>query len=147
MARVHFWEKPGCAGNARQKARLAAGGHELIVHDLLGEPWTADRLAAFLGDLPPAAWFNRAAPRVRSGEIVPEALDRTEALALLLAEPLLIRRPLMEVDGSRRVGFDEADIAAWIGLDAPAGAGPVGEGCPRDTTAHPPCPTPEARAE
>ena len=35
MADVIFWEKPGCAGNARQKALLAAAGHRLKVRDLL----------------------------------------------------------------------------------------------------------------
>ena len=139
MVRVDFWEKPGCGGNARQKARLRASGHEVIEHDLLAEPWTAERLSAFFGDLPPAAWFNRAAPKVKSGEIVPEALDAAAAMALLLGEPLLIRRPLMRIGEDRLVGFDEAAVDARIGL-APVAA-PVGEGCPKGEAAAP-CPPP-----
>jgi len=139
MTRLYFWEKPGCAGNAKQKALLRQAGHRLLVRSLLDEPWTAQRLLAFLGDLPVAAWFNGAAPRVKSGEIDPAALDRDTALALLLAEPLLIRRPLMErEDGERMVGFDSARVAAWIGLadDAPQ----LGEGCAAAST---PCPVEE----
>lgn len=133
MASLTFWEKPGCGGNARQKALLAAAGHGLAVKSLLAEPWTAVRLLEFLDSLPVAEWFNLAAPRVKSGEVDPARVSREEALALLLAEPLLIRRPLMELadapadQAPRMVGFDTARVAAWIGLALAAPA--VGEGC------------------
>lgn len=127
MTHLHFHEKPGCGGNARQRALLEAAGHTLERHDLLTTPWTRERLLHFLGPLPVAQWFNRAAPRVRSGELQPEALDADTALALLLAEPLLIRRPLMQRadDASVQVGFDADAVHAWIGLQpgsVPAGA-------------------------
>ena len=122
MAHIVFFEKPGCAGNAVQKARLLAAQHTLEVKDLLTWPWTRDTLLSFLAPLPVPDWFNRAAPAVKSGEVVPEQLSADDALALLLAQPLLIRRPLMAVDESRRVGFDTALVHAWVGLgeDAPA---------------------------
>lgn len=116
MATVLFWEKPGCAGNARQKALLAASGHEVSARDLRAEPWTAARLRPFFGDRKVAEWFNRNSPRLRSGEVRPEALDEQAALDLMLADPLLIRRPLLQVDERREAGFDQALIAAWIGL-------------------------------
>lgn len=120
MVHLVFYEKPGCGGNARQKALLSAAGHTLEVRDLLNWPWTSESLLAFLRPLPVAQWFNRAAPRIKSGELDPEAVDRETALQLLLAEPLLIRRPLLEYAGELRVGFDGADIDAWIGLGADA---------------------------
>jgi nitrogenase-associated protein len=130
MTHVVFYEKPGCGGNAKQKAWLESAGHTLDVRSLLAWPWTADSLLAFLAPLPVAEWFNRAAPRVKSGEVVPEQLDRDTALALLLAEPLLIRRPLMEADGRKLVGFEPNAVAAW--LDSPSLAeldGRRTEGC------------------
>lgn len=120
MAHLVFYEKPGCGGNARQKALLLAAGHTLEVRDLLSWPWTSQALLAFLEPLPVAQWFNRAAPRIKRGELVPDALNAEQALPLLLAEPLLIRRPLLECAGERRVGFDGAEIDAWIGLNADA---------------------------
>lgn len=116
MAHIIFFEKPGCGGNERQKRWLLDAGHRLTVRSLLAEPWTADALLDFLDPLPVADWFNRAAPRVKNGEVQPESLCRTEALALLLAEPLLIRRPLMRVGEERRVGFDPPAVDRWIGL-------------------------------
>lgn len=143
MTALLFYEKPGCGGNARQKTALLAAGHTLQVRSLLAEPWTRDSLLAFLAPLPVAQWFNRAAPRVKSGEVQPEALDAEAALALLLAEPLLIRRPLMQRldDASRCVGFDTAEVAAWVGL-TPAGTARASlEGC-ASPVEH--CPTPTA---
>ena len=34
----------------------------------------------------------------------------------MLAAPILIRRPLLEVDGRRRAGFDADNLEAWLGL-------------------------------
>jgi nitrogenase-associated protein len=116
MAVVTFYEKPGCKGNLRQKTLLAAAGHTVQARNLKTEAWTAERLLAFLGTLPVAEWFNRAAPAVKAGEIEPESLGVEAALHLLLDNPLLIRRPLMESDGERRVGFDVTAVDAWIGL-------------------------------
>jgi len=122
MSTLTFYEKPGCAGNARQRALLEAAGHTLARRNLLTAHWTRESLLAFLAPLPVAQWFNRAAPRVKSGEVAPEALDADTALALLLAEPLLIRRPLMQrEDGARLVGFDLAEVAAFVPM-APGSA-------------------------
>jgi nitrogenase-associated protein len=130
MAHIIFFEKPGCGGNAKQRALLEAAGHTLERRSLLDEPWTRDSLLAFLAPLAVAQWFNRAAPRLKSGEIVPEALDADAALPLLLAEHLLIRRPLMQrPDGVRMVGFETAEVEAFVGLDAPAATPASMEGC------------------
>ena len=130
MVRIVFYEKPGCGGNAKQRALLEAAGHTLERRSLLDEPWTRDSLLAFLQPLPVAQWFNRAAPRVKSGEVVPEALSPEAALPLLLAEPLLIRRPLMQrPDGQRLVGFDTAEVADFVGLQAAESTPASMEGC------------------
>jgi nitrogenase-associated protein len=139
MAVVTFYEKPGCKGNLRQKALLAAAGHTVQARNLKTEAWTAERLLGFLGPLPVADWFNRAAPAVKAGEVVPESLGVEAALHLLLDDPLLIRRPLMEADGERRVGFDAAAVDAWIGLNnVPLPAGDL-ESCAHGADGHGRC--------
>jgi nitrogenase-associated protein len=130
MTRITFYEKPGCAGNARQRALLEAAGHTLARRDLMAEPWTRERLLQFLAPLPVPAWFNRAAPRIKRGEIDPERIGREAALDALLADPLLIRRPLMERDdGTRLVGFDTGAVDRFVGLGASAPLPPSLEGC------------------
>jgi nitrogenase-associated protein len=143
MTTVIFYEKPGCANNTRQKRLLLAAGHEVVARNLLTELWTRDRLLKFFGDLPVQEWFNRAAPRVKSGEIDPDRLNADAALDLMLAEPILIRRPLMETDGWRTVGFDAKQVDAQLGLGT-EGVEDAREldGCARDHVMTP-CPAPQ----
>lgn len=133
MALVTFFEKPGCATNARQKKLLIQSGHELDVRDLLFQPWIAQHLRSFFGNRPITEWFNRAAPKIRDGIIDPASLSEEQALDLMCAEPLLIRRPLLEAEGRRECGFDEELINQWIGLSQEAKT--VGDSCSRDAAA------------
>jgi nitrogenase-associated protein len=132
---VRFFEKPGCVTNTRQKAMLVAAGHAVEARNLLTEPWTASRLMDFFGDLPTSQWFNRAAPAVKSGVVDPGDVDRDTAMALLLAEPLLIRRPLIEAGDWRCTGFDLAAVDRAIGLPRPAPEGFASE-APLEGCAH-----------
>jgi len=116
MADVIFYEKPGCGGNARQKALLAASGHRVEARSLLAEPWSVEELRLYFGARPVEEWFNPASPRVKSGEVDPTACTQAEALRLMLEDPLLIRRPLMRVGERREAGFDQGLVEAWIGL-------------------------------
>jgi nitrogenase-associated protein len=135
MTHIVFYEKPGCGGNARQRAALQAAGHTLERHNLLTAHWTPETLLAFLAPLPVADWFNRAAPRVKSGEVQPELLNADSALALLRQEPLLIRRPLMQRsdNASRHVGFETAAVDAWVGLGTNPASPRTLEGCASPT--------------
>lgn len=129
MARIIFWEKPGCAGNARQRALLVRSGHALDVRNLRDGGWSAATLRPFFGDRPVAEWFHASAPAVASGEIDPAALTEAEALALMVARPLLIRRPLMQGESWKVSGFDQAALAARIGIDGSDPA--LGDACLR----------------
>jgi nitrogenase-associated protein len=140
MATVIFFEKPGCGNNTKQKVWLAASGHTVLAKNLLTEKWSEEKLRQFFGDLPVAQWFNQSAPKVKSGEVIPAELDEETALALMLDEPLLIRRPLMEVGGVRRVGFDADIVRAWIGLNDARPDGDI-DACQKGHHAQP-CPAP-----
>lgn len=115
MATVLFYLKPGCGTNARQIRALEAAGHQVIAKSLLTEPWTAQELRTFFGATPVTSWFNPAAPRIKSGEVKPAGLDAADAIALMLDDPLLIRRPLIEVDGERCAGFDREPVPSLLG--------------------------------
>ncbi len=142
MATVIFYQKPGCKTNARQKQMLEAAGHVVFARSLLTEPWTAERLREFFGSMPVASWFNAAAPRIKSGEIDPAAFGADTALAALVGDPLLIRRPLVEADGERCAGFDRAPVTSLLG----GAAGRDAENCSRPRAA-PRCPDPHPVAE
>lgn len=116
MATVTFYEKPGCINNARQKKSLAAAGHQVVALNLLAEVWQPERLRPFFGKLSVRNWFNVNAPAIKRGDIDPDDLSEQEALALMLKDPLLIRRPLMQVGDSLMAGFDQQAVDQWIGL-------------------------------
>jgi len=118
MASIMFYEKPGCVNNTRQKVLLAAAGHSVWAKSLLIEKWTPLRLRPFFGDLPVPQWFNPSAPRIKSGELNPARMSEDEALLQMVNDPLLIRRPLMQVDDECRAGFDQTEVDRWIGLQS-----------------------------
>lgn len=130
MATVFFYEKPGCANNTRQKKLLEAAGHQVVARNLLTEMWQPDRLRAFFGALAVRDCFNYSAPAIKYGDIEPENLTAQEALALMLENPLLIRRPLMQVGDSFMAGFDQQTVDNWIGLQKIGTTSDL-ESCPR----------------
>jgi nitrogenase-associated protein len=127
---IVFYEKHGCVNNTRQKALLRAAGHEVQVRGLLNWPWTREGLRTFFGARPVAEWFNPTAPRIKNGEIDPKTMDEAAALAAMLVDPLLIRRPLIEAGGRRIQSFDE-DMQRWLGVVVPEAL----ESCPKVGTA------------
>ncbi len=115
-ATVVFYEKPGCLTNAKQKEALRALGHRLEVRNLLAEAWTVVSLRRFFGDRPVAEWFNPMAPRVKTGVVRPHELDEARALDLMIADPMLIRRPLLETDAGMCCGFEPGPALDSLGL-------------------------------
>jgi nitrogenase-associated protein len=125
MSDIVFYEKPGCATNARQRQMLVSAGHRVTVRNVLTEPWTDARLLGFFGELPVPNWFNPTAPAVKSGLVDPAGMEAAPALAAMVADPLLIRRPLLEIDGAKCAGFD----IARLGLPPEAAKGRDPQAC------------------
>lgn len=118
MAIVLFYEKPGCINNTKQKKLLRQAGHTVVERDLLATPWSRDGLMEFFSAMPVAEWFNSSAPRIKSGELDPHQCSPEQALELMIAEPLLIHRPLMKSGHDVMVGFDQKAVDRWIGLES-----------------------------
>lgn len=108
---VVFYEKPFCAANAKQKQILRQSGCTLIERNLLEHGLDAEALRSFMGDNKVEDWFNPAAPAIKNGEIFPETLDEASAMELLMANPILIRRPLMVIGSEKLCGFDEKKVS------------------------------------
>lgn len=117
---VIFYEKPGCAGNRRQKALLQEYGIQLEVRDLLSTPWTRERLESFFAEeVAVKDMVNPFAPKVKAGEVDLQNMGRAAVIEQMLAEPILIRRPLLEVGETRLCGFDIPRLNALLGIDMP----------------------------
>ena len=116
MAQIVFYGLPDCRANAKQCKQLEAAGHALEVRDLSAEAWTAETLRPFFADRPVNTWLNKLHPKMRTGAIDPDALSAEKALEHMIADPTLIRRPLMAAKGEQRFGFDPVAVDEWIGL-------------------------------
>ena len=119
MSTIRFFEKRGCATNAKQKKCLQNAGHTLLVEDLLAYPWAENAvyLRTFFGEKPLADWFNGNAPDIKNAVIDVALFDEKSAIDAMMANPLLIRRPLMEWDSLKMAGFDANEVRAKLGLD------------------------------
>lgn len=140
MATIIFYEKPGCRNQARQKEALRTAGLELDVRNLLSTPWRAETLRPFFQDMAVTEWFNPAAPRIKSGEIDPVSLTADEAIDAMLADPLLIRRPLLVFEGKKMCGVEKIHRILWNYNDSEEYSMPKSTGwdaCARTE----PCPT------
>jgi nitrogenase-associated protein len=115
MPKIVFYEKPGCINGGKQKAILEAAGHSLECKNILTEPWTKERLLAFCADKPATEIMNHTAPAIKNGEITPAELSAEEALSLMVADPILIKRPLIEVVGLNIQGFNNSLLQPYLG--------------------------------
>ncbi len=111
-----FYEKPGCVGNLKQQRLLRDLGYQLEVRDLLREKWTTGTLRSFFGISPVPEWFNMSAPQVKEGRIDIHAMGEEQALNLMLVEPLLIRRPLLQFGEVRQAGFLPGPVLDTLGV-------------------------------
>ena len=117
--KIVFLEKSGCINNTKQKKLLIEKGYDVLAKSLLTEPWRFESLRPFFGNLPLEKWFNMTAPSIKSGEVVPADFTEETAIESMLKDPLLIRRPLVVIDGHRVCGFDHPKVQALIeGVDA-----------------------------
>jgi len=107
---IHFYEKPGCINNTKQKKLLEESGHTVIAHSILTQSWTPETLRKYFGSLSIVDWFNPASPRIKNGEIIPEKINEATALQHMVKDPILIRRPLINAQGELICGFDNKTI-------------------------------------
>lgn len=118
---IDFFEKPGCINNTRQKELLNASGYELNVHDITSYQFTGEMLASFFGTMPVVEWFNYTAPAIKNGTIDPTACNAEQALSAMLKDRLLIKRPLMIINGTHVCGFDIESLKKKIEIAAAEG--------------------------
>jgi nitrogenase-associated protein len=101
-----FFEKRGCGGNARQKELLKKHNITFEVKDLLNTKWSYDDLVGYFEGLEIVDMFNSFAPQIRDKQIDISKLSFYEAINLMIRNPILIKRPLLDINGVKICGFD-----------------------------------------
>ena len=91
-----------------KKARRWLEGHgvEYTFHDYKTEGIAGERLARWCGEVGWETLLNRAGTTFRKlPERSKQDLDEKRAMALMLAQPSLIKRPVLDIGGRLLVGF------------------------------------------
>ena len=81
------------------KAWLSRTDAEVEERDFFANPFSEDELRELLGGRPPSDYFSWNSPSRRKLGIERGEVTEDELVALMLQEPRLIRRPIIEVDG------------------------------------------------
>lgn len=115
MAEIVFYEKPGCINGEKQKNILRTAGHTLHCIDILSFDWSVDKLLAFVEGKSAVDMMNHTAPAIKKGHVIPETLSFNEAVMMMVADPILIKRPLIEVDDHCIQGFMDKRLRPYLG--------------------------------
>lgn len=115
MAVIEFYEKPNCINGEKQKRILEKAGNTLKCINILQHPWTEDELTPFIQGKNPTQFMNYTAPAIKKGEIKPEELSYEEAVSLMVANPILIKRPLLRIEDMSVQGFLNKRLTPYLG--------------------------------
>lgn len=113
---LEFYGIPNCDTVKKARTWLDARGSDYTFHDYKKEGADAARLEKWVAE---AGWeklLNRAGTTFRK---LPDAdkqdLDAAKAVAIMVAQPSTIKRPVVEYPGGLLVGFKEAEWDAALG--------------------------------
>lgn len=111
---VKLWMKSSCTTCRKAKALLEKLGHRFEVREYFKTPLTAAELEALLpGD--PTPYLGTKSPKYRELGLKDRKLTKVEAIALIVEDNNLLRRPLLVHEAGFIAGFDEAAYKALKG--------------------------------
>ena len=88
---------------------------ELNERDFFKEGFSEAELRDLLGDTPAANVFSWRSPSARKLGLDRDTVTDDELISLMVGEPRLIRRPLIQVEGRLIVGTDKKAMAEVFG--------------------------------
>ncbi|WP_299792651.1 ArsC family reductase [uncultured Shewanella sp.] len=100
-----------------KKARKWIEANDLNIpfHDFRVDGLTQDQLTSWVASLGWEPLFNKRSTSYRNlSDEDKSDIDETKAIELMLANPTLIKRPVLVSDDMVMVGFKEADYKAWF---------------------------------
>lgn len=113
---VAIYGIPNCDTMKKARAWLDAHGVAYAFHDYKKVGVEPARLAGWVERLGWEALLNRSGTTFRKLADADKAgIDTTKAIALMLAQPSMIRRPVIEAGDDLLVGFDPARYEARFG--------------------------------
>ena len=87
-------------------------GVELYERDFFADPLSEEGLRGLIGTRPVSEVFSWNSPSFKKLGVSREDLDDDRLVALMLEEPRLIRRPLIQIGSNLIVGADKTALEA-----------------------------------
>jgi arsenate reductase len=108
---------PNCDTVKKARTWLADNGHDFIFHDFKKQGLSRELVAGWLEQLDWETLVNRKGTTWRnlSDEQKAQVVDKPSALALMLDNPSVIKRPVLAGPGAVSVGFSPELYAAKFG--------------------------------
>lgn len=107
---MHLYGIPNCDTVKKARAWLDARGLEYVFHDYKKEGAEAARLQQWADALGWEALLNRRGTTFRQlADGDKDGIDRDKALALMVAYPSLIKRPVVEHPNGVLAGFSDGE--------------------------------------
>jgi arsenate reductase len=109
---------PNCDTVKKARTWLAEHGQDVEFHDFKKQGLTREILAAWLQQLDWEVLVNRKGLTWRnlSDEQKAAVKDKDSALELMLANPSVIKRPVLDAGGKLTVGFSAAQYQQFFGV-------------------------------
>jgi len=113
---LQFYGIPNCDTVKKARKWLDANGLEYAFHDYKKEGADAGKLAAWIADQGVETVLNTRGTTFRklSDAEKADAADSHKAVALLVQQPSMIKRPVVEHPGGILVGFKEEEWSASL---------------------------------
>lgn len=113
---IHLFGIPNCDTVKKARVWLDAHGQPFTFHDYKKEGTDSDRLAAWIAAAGLDVVVNRKGTTYRALPDADKALatDSHTAVALLVQQPSIIKRPIVEYPGGILVGFKEDEWSAAL---------------------------------
>jgi arsenate reductase len=109
-----LWMKSSCTTCRNAKAELADLGIEVEVRDYFKKPLEAAELDRLLAE-DPSPMLGTKSPKFKALGLKDRRLTKQEAIALMVADNNLLKRPILVHPKGVIIGFDAAAYAALIG--------------------------------
>lgn len=101
-----LWMKSSCTTCSKAKTLLAELGLEATIRDYWKQPLAVAELESLLPD-DPTPFLGNKSPKFRELGLKDRRLDKAEAIALIVEDNNLLKRPILVHDKGVTIGFDE----------------------------------------
>ena len=114
MSALTVFGIPNCDTVKKARLWLADNSRDFAFHDFRKDGLTEEMVTRWLVHVPMEKLLNKRGTSWRKMSDADKANeDEAHLVALMVANPTLIKRPVIEADGTATVGFTDAVKAVW----------------------------------